>query len=151
MYPLFKELLNESKLYRGIGKGSSTTGIQWWSTDLKLSKGYADARNGKVISVDKSLGNIVNLSQDNLRVSPSSLFAMVSKQSDIDKTDKSPLKFRKEMIEHYGKHERKISDYWKNPQDSKNVEKLLKLFGFDTIELLEDGVKTYGILPNNSE
>jgi len=146
----FREFLEEPssvKLFRGRGKGSDDSIMTWWSTDEELARGYANAReDGKVVSKTFKLGNVLNLSHDTFKLSPTSLAGMAIKGADRGKLDMTLAKAEMEVFrKHFGNKELKTMEYWKDNTSKAAVVKFLKVFGYDAVSIKEDGILTYGI------
>lgn len=139
-----------TKMYRGHGKGSSTTGTLTWVTpDKATAKGYADNRDEGVVSeLDVELKNTFDLGRDTRKLTPSKfaveVLAEAKAQGLVD--DKTALALRSEFMKDQGKEEVAIHSLWAEEDGKTRVAKLLSGAGFDSVKLSEQGADTYGLL-----
>lgn len=139
-----------TKMYRGHGKGSSTTGTLTWVTpDKATAKGYADHRDdGLVSELDVELKNTFDLGRDTRKLTPSKfaveVLAEAKAQGLVD--DKTALTLRSEFMKDQGKEEVTIHSLWAEEDGKNRVAKLLSGAGFDSVKLSEQGADTYGLL-----
>jgi hypothetical protein len=141
--------LNEQTLYRGQGDNSSDKFIVWYSTSEEQAQGYAKSRtNSKIITLQFNGQHIVDFDHDTLKLNPNQ-FAQraLSQVNNKASLDMNKLKLAKdEFTKHFGSNSIEVMDYWKDDKTKEETSKFLKLMGFEAITILEDGIKTFGIL-----
>jgi len=137
----------ETPMFRGIGLGSNSNIIEWWSTSQELAKGYANRReNGNVLERDINAKNPVNYSHDSKMMNPVSFVGQALKQAKRGTFDMDVAKEKATILRnHFGDGNKMVSDYWKDEKSKRIVVDFLRSLGFDSIKILEDGVETYGL------
>lgn len=139
-----------SKMYRGHGKGSSTTGALTWVTpDKDTAKGYADHREDGVVSeLDVEMKNTFDAGHDTRKLTPSKFAIEVLTKAKaaglVD--DKTALALRSEFMKDQPKEEVAVHSLWADEEGKARVSKLLSGAGFDSVSLTEQGKPTYGLL-----
>lgn len=99
--------------------------------------------NGKIESKKLNSKHILNLSHDNYTLTHNSLTGLAIKgiyksTLDMDLAKKSRLQY----IKYFGDKEMKMIDYWKDNPSKETFVEFLKVFGYDAVSILEDGIKT---------
>ena len=144
-----KKNLTEQTLYRGQGDNSSNKFIVWYSTSEEQGQGYAKARtNSKVITLQFNGQHIVDFDHDTLKLNPNQ-FAQraLSQVKNKSSLDMDKLKLAKdEFTKYFGSNSIEVMDYWKDEKAKEETSKFLKMMRFEAITILEDGIKTFGIL-----
>lgn len=153
----FKELLCETKLYRGVGAKDKDynrdSPFVWFTLDKDFAEEYARtnlstraSREGRVVSIDYSLKNTADLRDADRRIPVSSFLAELMKQSSVNfKNIKDQgMQLRKDIINEFGSKADYIHQFWQ----SQKVAEFVDLLGFDSVKALESGKKTVGILQN---
>lgn len=147
----FSELF-EREWYRGEGKGSAkTSAIVWWSEEEKLAKGYSEQRGGDTIVKRKSFEpkSPINFGSDKLVLDSSNFVAHVmtemrKRKLPLDKETQLPAV--RNFKGSFGNSKIKIIDFWKDEASKGKTATFLKIMGFDSIIIKEDGVTTIGVL-----
>lgn len=142
--------LYEAMVYRGIGSGSNSRTIRWVSAEKKLANQYAihrtlnNNREPKTVSIEFTPKKPFVIHNNNEYLSASTLVARAANASLLSKQFALPVinKFRN----HFGKESRPIINFWATESDKKALAEFLKAFGYDCIQMVEDGAITYGIL-----
>lgn len=144
------DCLYEAMVYRGIGAGSNSRTIRWVSVEPKLANQYAvhrtlnNNRAPKTVSIDFTPKNPFIIQNNNEYVSAGTIVARAANSAILSKPFAIPVinKFR----QHFGKESRPIIKFWATEDDKKVLAEFLKAFGYDCIQMMEDGTITYGIL-----
>lgn len=137
----------ETPMFRGVGLGSNSTIIEWWSTSQELAKGYAKRReHGNVVEKNINVNNPVDFSHDTKMMKPVSFVGHALSQAKKGTFDMNVAKNKAtELRNHFGDVNLKVSDYWKDEKSKRYVVEFLRSLGFDSIKILEDGIETYGL------
>ena len=140
----------KNKLYRGVGEGSSRSGDMTWVTpDQDIAQGYANRRaGGRVEEVSADIKNTFDVGHDTRELTPSqfAIQAMTKAKATSPLTDKEMLALRSAFVKDLPPTATKVSDFWADDAGKKRVASLLLGLGFDSLQLLEEGKPTYGLL-----
>ena len=136
-----------AEMYRGVGEGSATNNtIEWVTPDKKHAEGYAARREkGKTVSNDYNPTSSFNAGRDVNVLTPQELVAKALQQTKV-KDKEQVLKARSLFLEGFKNQSKPIHEYWSDDKSKEKTASFLRDLGFDSIELTEDGVKTFGIL-----
>jgi hypothetical protein len=144
-----KQLIIEQKIYRGEGKESSNRYIEWYSVSEEQAYGYAKSReSGDIKTIDFDSENVVNFSHDTFKLTPNQ-FAQraLSQIKNKNLLNMEKLKDGKNNFnDFFGTLSRPVIDYWSDDISKQHTATFLKLFAFEAITILEDGIKTIGVL-----
>ena len=136
-----------AEMYRGVGEGSATNNtIEWVTPDKKHAEGYAARREkGKTVSNDYNPTSSFNAGRDVNVLTPQELVAKALQQTKV-KDKEQVLKAKSLFLEGFKNQSKPIHEYWSDDKSKEKTASFLRDLGFDSIELTEDGVKTFGIL-----
>lgn len=151
---IFISLSETQLMYRGEGKDSNSSVIEWITPDIKHAQGYASFREGNIreVPIDLDREKVISLSHDTMQVTPKEFVGRVLRQVPRRKVSahrKTLMKAHDKFLTHFNSERRiEMTDYWKSEADKVAVRDLLVAFGFTMIRVQESRfrVETYGRL-----
>lgn len=148
LYAINEEIKHGDKMYRGHDKDDhGGNHISWHSEHPELAHGYAAHRKSPVVSATTSTSkNTVDLGHDRMHMKPGDVLRHTTDQHKTKKFDKSHKEAYDRFREHFGNHDRKVTDYWNSHENKKHTSKFLRHMGYDSIRMREDDHETLGVL-----
>ncbi len=138
-------------LYRGAGEGSDSRFIEWWSSEKSLAERYTRSRiDGKLSTKTFSFNRVLSLSHDNFVITPKQLvmraFTPIRKLLNTKDAIAASKEFESKFPKSIQESGLPVKGYMEYPKYKKALSELLQKYGYDAISILEDGVRTYGVL-----
>jgi hypothetical protein len=138
----FKEFIVEishgDTVYRGHESNHDDKHINWYSASHDLANQYAADRKSPYVEISKAKSKKpINLGHDRLSVGPSDILHHATNQHETKDFGKEHHDAYNKFRDHFGKHDRNITEFWNNDKNKEHTHEFLKKFGYDSIRIRE--------------
>lgn len=132
------EISNGDVVYRGHDAEHEDPHINWHSSNKDLANEYASGRKNSFVEISKAKFNKpIHLGHDRLSVGPSDILNHAASQHETGNFGQDHKDAYNKFRDHFGGHDRNITEYWNTPENKKHTHAFLKSFGYDSIHIRE--------------